>query len=132
LNASSFALDGVVNPESFRTNWSDEARISSFVAGGEKLCRVLMARHMKPINCGPISAQGCGEARSADENGFPLSPSFRIPWKIIGVLATTFAMTVARLNEWRINFKSHAATQTTPANALAHSRLSTISYQLST
>ncbi len=43
-----------------------------------------MARHMKPINRGPISAQGCGEAGSVDENGFPLSPSFRIPWKIIG------------------------------------------------
>ena len=49
LNASSFACDGFVNPDSFRTNWSDEARISSFVAGGEKLCSVLMARHMKPI-----------------------------------------------------------------------------------
>jgi hypothetical protein len=48
-----------------------------------------------------------------------------------GMLAATFAMTVARLNEWRINFKPHAATQTTPANALAHSRLSTINYQLS-
>jgi hypothetical protein len=37
LNASSFARDGFVNPESFRTNWSDEARISSGVAGGLKL-----------------------------------------------------------------------------------------------
>ena len=48
------------------------------------------------------------------------------------MLAATFAMTVARLNEWRINFKPHAATQTTPANALAHPRLSTINSQLST
>jgi hypothetical protein len=43
-----------------------------------------------------------------------------------------FAMTVARSNEWRINLKPHAATQTTPANALAHSRLSSSNYQLST
>ena len=43
-----------------------------------------MARHMKPINRGPAFAQGYGEASSADENGFPLSPSFRILWKIIG------------------------------------------------
>ena len=48
------------------------------------------------------------------------------------MLAATFAMTVARLNEWRIGFKPYAATQTTPANALAHSRLSTMSSQLST
>src|SRR5262245_6441401 len=33
-----------------------------------------------------------------------------------GMLAATFAMTMAGLNEWRINFKSHAATQTTPLN----------------
>ena len=43
-----------------------------------------MARHMKPINRGPVFAQGYGGASSADENGFPLSPSFRILWKIIG------------------------------------------------
>ena len=48
------------------------------------------------------------------------------------MLATTFAMTVARLNEWPINFKAHAATQTTPVNALAHSRLSSINFQRST
>ena len=40
-----------------------------------------MARHMKPINRGPVFAQGYGET---DENGFFLSPSFRILWKIIG------------------------------------------------
>ena len=33
---------------------------------------------------GPAFAQGYGEASSADENGFSLSPSFRILWKIIG------------------------------------------------
>jgi len=43
-----------------------------------------MARHMKPINRGPPLAQAYGEASSPDENGFPLSPSFRILWKIIG------------------------------------------------
>ena len=48
------------------------------------------------------------------------------------MLAATFAVTVAGLNEWRINFKSYATTQTTPANALAHSRLSSSNYQLST
>jgi hypothetical protein len=49
-----------------------------------------------------------------------------------GMLAATFAMTVARLNKWRINFKPHAATQTTPANDLAHLGLSITSFQLST
>ena len=42
-----------------------------------------MARHMKPINRGPAFAQDYGEARSADENGLSLGPSFRILWKII-------------------------------------------------
>jgi hypothetical protein len=37
-------------------------------------------------------------------------------------------MTVACLNERRVDFKTHAATETTSANALAHSRLSTITY----
>jgi len=37
------------------------------------------------------------------------------------MLAATFAMTVARLNQWRINFKPHAATQTTPSNGSFHS-----------
>src|SRR5215472_2564582 len=46
------------------------------------------------------------------------------------MLAATFAMAVARLNEWRINFKPHAATQTTPANDLAHPRPSTINPQV--
>ena len=32
-------------------------------------------------------------------------------------------MTVVRLNEWWINFKPHTATQTTPANDLAHSQI---------
>jgi hypothetical protein len=46
LNAASFACDGFVNPQSFRTNCDDDARISSLVAGGSKLRRVLILRHM--------------------------------------------------------------------------------------
>ena len=46
-NASSFALEGLVKPLSFRTNCSEDARISSSVAGGAKLCSVLMLRHMR-------------------------------------------------------------------------------------
>src|SRR5262245_6505218 len=46
LNASSFALDGLLKPLSLRTNCSAEARISVSVAGGSKLNRVLMLRHM--------------------------------------------------------------------------------------
>jgi hypothetical protein len=72
LNASSFARDGFVNPESFRTNWSDDARISSFVAGGEKLCRVLMARHMSDSQHSTVNHQ------------LFLRSSFRILWKIVG------------------------------------------------
>src|ERR1700690_3142181 len=35
-NASSFAFDGLVNPQIFLTNWSDASRISTSVAGGSK------------------------------------------------------------------------------------------------
>lgn len=45
-NFSSFAFEGLLNPESFRTNWSEAARISSSVAGGSKLKSVFMFRHM--------------------------------------------------------------------------------------
>src|SRR5207249_9729431 len=41
LKVSSFALEGLVKPLSFRTNCRADARISSSVAGGAKLCRVL-------------------------------------------------------------------------------------------
>src|SRR4029079_5795532 len=41
------AFEGLLKPESLRTNWSAEARISSSVAGGEKLCSVLMLRHIR-------------------------------------------------------------------------------------
>src|SRR5262249_27904718 len=47
LNAAWFALDGRVNPLSLRTNCRADARISSSVAGGSKLCSVLMFRHMR-------------------------------------------------------------------------------------
>ena len=40
------ACDGLVEPEILRTYWSDEAWISSSVAGGSKLWSVLMLRHM--------------------------------------------------------------------------------------
>src|SRR5207249_12315325 len=46
LKVSSFALEGLVKPLSFRTNCRADARISSSVAGGAKLCRVLMFLHM--------------------------------------------------------------------------------------
>ena len=46
LNAASFTRDGRVVPLNFRTNCNAEARISSSVAGGSKLARVLMLRHM--------------------------------------------------------------------------------------
>jgi hypothetical protein len=44
--AASFVFDGFVKPQIFRTNWSDAARISSSVAGGSKLNRVLMFLHI--------------------------------------------------------------------------------------
>ena len=46
LNASSFALDGLLKPLSLRTNCSADARISVSVAGGSKLKSVFMLRHM--------------------------------------------------------------------------------------
>ena len=51
-NAASLARDGLVLPLSFRTNCSAEARTSSWLAGGSKLARVLMLRHMGwfPVN----------------------------------------------------------------------------------
>ena len=45
LNASSFALDGLLKPLNLRTNCSADARISASVAGGSKLNSVLMFRH---------------------------------------------------------------------------------------
>src|SRR5215469_337772 len=45
-NASWFALEGRVKPLSLRTNCSEDALISSSVAGGLKLWSVLILRHM--------------------------------------------------------------------------------------
>lgn len=45
-NAASLLLDGILKPLSFLTNCSDASRISISVAGGSKLNRVLMLRHM--------------------------------------------------------------------------------------
>ena len=47
-----------MKPLSFRTNWSADARISSSVAGGLKLCSVLMFRHM----CTPRGYDDLGNA----------------------------------------------------------------------
>src|SRR6266705_999963 len=46
LNTAAFAWEGRVVPLSLRTNCSDDARISSSVAGGSKLASVLMFLHM--------------------------------------------------------------------------------------
>src|SRR5207249_1293222 len=60
LNASAFACEGELNPESLRTNCSAEAWISACVAGGSKLNRVLMLRHMVLS-----SAEDVGQGRTA-------------------------------------------------------------------
>jgi len=45
-NASALVCDGLLKPDSLRTNCSAEAWISSPVAGGSKLNSVLMLRHI--------------------------------------------------------------------------------------
>src|ERR1700675_1205406 len=45
-NRGSFTFDGLWIPLIFRTNWSEDARISSEVTGGSKLKRVLMFLHI--------------------------------------------------------------------------------------
>jgi len=57
VKAASFAREGLVEPLNLRTNWSADARISSSVAGGAKLARVLILRHM-----------GCVSVSSAAES----------------------------------------------------------------
>ncbi len=56
---------------------------------------------------------------------FPQNPRLRA-YGCPRMLAAAVAMTVTRLNEWRVNFKPHATTQATSTNDLAHSRLSSI------
>jgi hypothetical protein len=51
-NAAALARDGWAKPESLRTNWRAAARISSSPAGGSKLNRVLMLRHIGRASCG--------------------------------------------------------------------------------
>jgi hypothetical protein len=46
-NAASLTFDGLVNPLRYGTNRMANASISSFVAGGSKLTRVLMFRHFE-------------------------------------------------------------------------------------
>src|SRR5207248_4933379 len=61
-NAGWFALEGRVKPLSFRTNCREDARISSSVAGGLKLCSVLILRHMSllapQVPHRPVQASG--------------------------------------------------------------------------
>jgi hypothetical protein len=51
LKATSLALEGALKPLSLRTNCKAAARISSSVAGGSKLYKVLMFRHMRIAPC---------------------------------------------------------------------------------
>ena len=46
-NAALFCADGFCIPLTLRTNWSADASISACVAGGAKLKRSLMFRHME-------------------------------------------------------------------------------------
>ena len=45
-NAASLALEGCVKPDSFLTNCNEASRTSFSVAGGSKLNRVLIFRHI--------------------------------------------------------------------------------------
>jgi hypothetical protein len=44
---ASLALEGLLKPLIFLTNWSEAARTSSSVTGGSKLKSILMFRHMR-------------------------------------------------------------------------------------
>jgi len=46
---ASFALDGLLKPLIFLTNWSEAARTSSAVTGGSKLKRVLIFLHIQYV-----------------------------------------------------------------------------------
>src|ERR1700730_17025102 len=83
LKASWFALEGRVKPLNLRTNCREEARISSSVAGGLKLCSVLMLRHMailaspiphqQPAADGPVMRNGRGRWHTIDAVIKPLA-----------------------------------------------------------
>src|SRR6478609_9916087 len=63
--AALFAAEGLVVPLTLRTNCSAAACTSSLVAGGSKLCRVRMLRHMfpgwhNPVGRSPATGGGRG------------------------------------------------------------------------
>jgi len=70
-----------------------------------------MARHMKPINCGPVFAR-LRRGKVAEENGNTLKPSFRILWKIIGDCVPRRAISdesmKLRPNSWIIIERAHS------------------------
>src|SRR6202011_2569609 len=72
-NASALACDGLLKPESFLTNCSAEAWISSSVAGGSKLNSVLMLRHICLLLC-PI--RGSLSTRTVHESKTYIAGSF--------------------------------------------------------
>jgi hypothetical protein len=50
--AASLAYEGLLNPLTLRTNWSEAARISSSVTGGSKLKSILILRHTGKTSAG--------------------------------------------------------------------------------
>ena len=67
-----------MEPLSFRTNWSADARISSSVAGGSKFASVLMFRHMVSIvPCDDVSDRrgDVVRLRSSNLRGCSIAPS---------------------------------------------------------
>src|SRR5262245_51821004 len=72
LNASALACDGELKPDSFRTNCSAEAWISAWVAGGSKLNRVLMLRHMV-FSSAPVVGQGRTAGAKSDSMAYSVT-----------------------------------------------------------
>src|SRR4030095_15919576 len=64
LNAAALAADGLLKPDSLRTNCSAEAWISSRVAGGSKLNSVLMLRHMDEVLAKSCTSQAYGALKT--------------------------------------------------------------------
>src|SRR4051794_26135648 len=65
LKASAFACDGALKPESLRTNCSAEARTSSSLAGGSKLNKVRILRHITGLLRPRVALQQDGGYRMA-------------------------------------------------------------------
>src|SRR5262245_27742836 len=61
LNAAALAADGLLKPDSLRTNCSADAWISSRVAGGSKLTSFLMLRHMDQVLTSTCSSRARAE-----------------------------------------------------------------------